>query len=120
MPIYLFEYIDGEGQTHKFEQLCGVNDDFDSIMSPCGNYKAVKIIAPFNISSGVDTPTAFERSCGTTKRRKEFTSHVKQLRDDRKKNSEPGTRAHDSDELWIGNETIENKKPQVSKVVEKK
>ena len=44
MPLYLFEYYDDKNERHEFKDFYDVGTDFSAILSPCGCFKAQKII----------------------------------------------------------------------------
>lgn len=102
MPLYRFHYINENGEDFTFEELFSINEDISNIMSPCGKYKASLIIGPFSSSEGL---TARQKHAGTTKSRVDTAKYMKEKRDIRKKNYAPGTRQHDSNEIWTGTET---------------
>jgi hypothetical protein len=104
MPLYEFEYFDEEGECFTFEDFLPATTDFTQVKSPCGKYNAVKQISSFAI--GPEGRTRAEKTAGTTKKRVEFAKYAKDQREVRKKNSDPGTRAHDSNEIWMGNENL--------------
>lgn len=104
MPLYEFEYYDDKGERQTFCEFYPISTDFSTIKSPCGNYEAKKLMATFAIHEGM---TRAEKNAGTTKKRVEFAKYAKEQRDVRKKEAEPGTRAHDSNEIWVGNEKLD-------------
>jgi hypothetical protein len=99
MPVYVFEYYDEKGERHIFEEMFPVSSDFEQVTSPCGKFKAHKIPAVFNNTMGM---TAAQKRHGTTKNRIEMGKFMQEQRDVRKKNYAPGTREHDSNEMWTG------------------
>lgn len=107
MPNYEFEYVDDKGQVHYFEQWVDANrqDIVSEMKSPCGQYSATRLWSAAPMQMGM---TSREKIAGTTKYRKEFTTHAKLQREERKKNAEPGSREHVSNELWTGNESFKN------------
>jgi hypothetical protein len=102
MPRYDFEYYDDSGQRHVFEDICSVNYDFSSKKSPCGKYDAIKL-PPTGVISA-NGLTLNQKKAGTTKKRIEMGKFMREQRTVRKKNYEPGTRQHDSNEIWTGTE----------------
>jgi len=103
MPLYEFEYYDDNGDRFVFEDLFPSTADLSAIKSPCGKYDANKVPSSFAIQEGM---TRKEKVSGTTKKRREFAQHCKSVRETRKKDAAPGTREHDSNELWMGNENL--------------
>ena len=102
MPLYDFEYVDDQGEKHVFSDFYSVNHDFSTVMSPCGKYPAKKMIPTgISFSEGL---TIGQKVAGTTKKRIEMGKFMQEQRNVRKKNYAPGTREHDSNELWTGNE----------------
>jgi hypothetical protein len=117
MPNYEFEYTDKDNQVHYFEQWVDANrqDLVSEMKSPCGNYPAKRLWTAPPVHQGM---TVKEKTSGTTKYRKEFASHAKEQRYERKKNAEPGTRDAISNELWTGGESYDrvlSAKPKVKK-----
>ena len=120
MPLYLFEYYDNENIRHEFQDFYSVNEDFNAINSPCGLYKACKIISDcFAMQGGM---TATEKNSGTTKQRVEYSKFMKAQKEIRKKNYSPDTREHKSNEIWTGKEGLDGitELPISKKVTKKK
>lgn len=105
MPLYEFKYVDDSGEQHHFEEWVGA-DDADAIAavrSPCGRFPATRVFSAPPMRQGM---TAAQKRAGTTKKRVEFSDYAKEQREVRKKESDPGTRAHESNEFWVGNESF--------------
>ena len=63
----------------------------------------MKKLPPTGISSG-EGLTLNQKKAGTTKKRVEMGKFMKDQRTVRQKSYEPGTRQHDSNEIWTGTE----------------
>ena len=99
MPKYEFEYYDDKGARHIFEDLYPYSHDFTIVKSPCGKYDAHRIPSTFNVAEGL---TANQKVSGTTKKRVEMGKFMREQRTVRQNNYDPGTKEHDSNELWTG------------------
>jgi len=120
MPLYLFEYYDDNGDRHEFKDFYSSDTNFDNIQSPCGNFKAQKIISDqFSMQSGM---TASEKKQGTTKQRSEYSKFMRNQKDIRKSTYNPGSREFNSNEIWTGKEGLDGvtQLPIDKKVVRKK
>lgn len=102
MPLFEFEYYDDDGKKHIFEEFYPIGYDFSDVKSPDGKFKANKLI-----SSGITSAfglTNAQKKAGTTKNRVDTANFMKLQREKRKKEYAPGTRQHESNELWTGTE----------------
>lgn len=102
MARYDFEYNDENGVRHVFEANYPINYDFTTVKSPCGNYVAKKL-DNFSFASKFGL-TRKQKEAGTTSKRVEMGEFMKEQRKKRKNAYEPGTRQHESNELWTGTE----------------
>lgn len=67
----------------------------------CGSKNTQRHYSSFAVHYGL---TASQKSAGTTKKRVEMGQFMHDQKNKRKKEHAPGTREHDSNELWLGNE----------------
>lgn len=105
MPLYEFKYVDDAGETHYFEEWVAAAEPtaLSAVKSPCGKYAATRIFSAPPMRQGM---TAAQKKAGTTKKRVEFSDYAREQRHVRKKESDPGSRAHESNEYWVGNENF--------------
>jgi hypothetical protein len=105
MPLYEFKYVDDAGEAHYFEEWVSADDAgaLAAMRSPCGNYEASRVFSAPPMRQGM---TAAQKKAGTTKKRVEFADYAKEQRSQRKKESDPGSRARESNEFWVGNENF--------------
>ena len=105
MPLYLFEYYDDKNERHEFKDFYDVGTDFSAILSPCGCFKAQKIISDqFSMQTGM---TASEKKQGTTKQRSEYSKFMRNQKNIRKSTYTPDSREHKSNEIWTGKEGLD-------------
>lgn len=105
VPTFEYRYVDGAGEVHFFEKNVPYSafDTVDKMMSPCGNYAATRVPAIPATHQGL---TATEKSAGTTTRRRDMAGWTRDQREKRQRSADPGTRARESNELWLGNENL--------------
>ena len=111
MPLYVFGYTDENGDEFEFDEFVSLADmeAGKKVMSPCGNYEAARVFTPFSI--GAEGPTRREKEAfvggkKTLSERRELSSHVREMRDIRKKAADPNSRAAKTNEFWTGSEDV--------------
>jgi putative FmdB family regulatory protein len=105
MPIYQFKCSKCKKNNNKdciFEIQQSMSEYSGKAECPeCGKLSKKRIFNTFAIHQGLN---ACEKIAGTTKQRFETGKHMKNERDKRKKNAEPGTKDAISNEYWTGTE----------------
>ena len=102
MPTYDFKCLQCSEEKNKFNIKQSVSEYTGEAICPnCGTKTTCRIYTPVAVHWGL---TVAEKIAGTTKQRFEMGKHVKDQRDNRKKNAEPGTREAESNEYWVGGE----------------
>lgn len=109
MPTYEYAYEDRDAIEHRFTASMTVSEYKAEIPSPCGEYTARRVFTPVATHLGM---TAAEKTLGTTKSRKEYGNWAKDMRAKRKAQHAPGTREHDSNEIWTGGEDLKGILPE--------
>jgi hypothetical protein len=120
MPLYEFAYQDENGDEQRFETFMNASDYKAEIPSPCGQFIAKRVFTSVPTHFGL---SAAEKAVGVTNRRKEFGKWGKDMREKRQREHAPGTREHDSNEIWTGGENLKGILPEdkmVNNVMEKR
>jgi hypothetical protein len=105
MPLYSFMYVNENGEEICFDEFLPLSECDKPVYAPDGKTLAKRILSTFAIHNGL---TAVEKTAGTTKRRVDFAGFSKDQMQKRKKQADPGTRAYDSNEYWLGGESFKN------------
>lgn len=112
MPTYEFKCrkcLDENNELFVFETYMPIYKDQDkkefndiskAVCPRCNENTDYRVYGSFTMTTGM---TLSEKNFGATKQRVETTKYLKEERRKRKREYDPGTRAHDSNELWTGN-----------------
>jgi hypothetical protein len=114
MPLYEFKYEDSEGETHYFDDFMSYDalkktEEEGTLLSPCGNYRAERVMSIPHL--GAEGPTRAEKEAfvpgkKTLSERRDLASHVRNMRDERKRNADPNDKLASSNALWTGKEDL--------------
>lgn len=101
IPMSVVE--DLELNDFRFDHMTTMAEyDETNVSCPnCGSKNTKRLISSVGFVMGM---TAAQRSSGTTSKRLDMANYMRDQRDKRKRQYAPGTKQHDSNELWTGNE----------------